>query len=96
MGSEPLDEVIYEELYGLWRGMYRQSEDRAGAHLRWLGVDPDRLEELAAYVDRRPVENIPGLPVETAEFCQGMDAAMLRDVAAEIRDKQDEVEDPWQ
>lgn len=95
MRSEPLDEVIYEELYELWRDMYRQSEDRAGAHLRWLGVDPDRLEELAAYVDRRPVEKIPGLRVEEAAYCQRVDADMLREVAAEIREEQEEMEDPW-
>lgn len=95
MRSEPLDEVIYEELYELWRDMYRQSEDRAGAHLRWLGVDPDRLEELAAYVDRRPPENIPGLDKKTEAYCQRMDAVILRGFAAEIREEQEEMEDPW-
>lgn len=95
MGKAPLEESIYEELYGVWRVMYGESGDRAAAQLRWLGADPDRLEELAAHVDRRPVEEVPGLRLEEAAYCQRVDAAMLRDAASDIREEREEMEDQW-
>lgn len=90
-----MDEGICEELYGVWRDMYRQSGDRAGAHLRWLGTDPDRLDEVADYVERRPVEKVPGLTKKEAAYNQRMDASMLRDCADDIREERGEVEHPW-
>jgi hypothetical protein len=96
MSGEPLDDGICEELYGVWRVMYRNSGDRAGAHLRWLGADPERLEEVAAYVEDRPVDTVPGLDKKTAAYCQRADVEMLRHFADEIREERGEVvEDPW-
>lgn len=89
MGREPLNDAICEELYGVWRVMYRNSGDRAGAHLRWLYADPDRLEQVAAYVERRPVDTVPGLDEATAAYCQRMDVEMLRHFAAEIAEERE-------
>lgn len=83
-----LTEQQCKELYETWRLLYGTYGDRAGAHLVWLGVDPDRLEEVARYV--RGLRSGPvaeGLTASEAVYCRRVDAEMLEGFAKECREE---------
>ena len=83
-----LDETQCKELYETWRLLYQTYGDRAGAHLVWLGVNPDRLDEVARYVrGLRGGEVREGFTASEMAYVRRMDAEMLEGFAQESREE---------